>query len=116
MQKPVHEGGYTNAWDVNGKVRLSLFSLVKYWLNWLVIITPRYNFLCGCETCTISQDMQHDLNISRRVHIKTLKFDMNNMIDLSLQAAFKYRIELYESEINNSEGKPQYSRMWYACD
>ena len=83
MLRPVDEGGYKNAYAVgsNNKARFSLSTLNRYWPNWLVRMNLRYREVCGCETCTISNDLQEYANKARRALLNEMKAELNDMCD-----------------------------------
>lgn len=118
MQKPSNQGGYADAFDGSGKVRYSLSTLIVYWPNWLVPMTERYKALCGCEACTISQDMQEDVSKARRELLKQLKKELEELPTRSREkkTRLEAKIKEYENEIMGEDSKPRHTRMWTACD
>ena len=73
MLMPVNDGGYSRSRDPKDNICYSKSTLIKYWPNWLVPMTARYKYICGCECCTISQEMQENLNNTRHKALKDLK-------------------------------------------
>ena len=78
-------------------------------------MSTHYKALCGSECCTISQDMQEDLNAFQRKFLKELKAELKGMHAGRHKRAFLMQVEEYEREII-MDGKPIHSRLWSACD
>ena len=114
MKQPISEGGFSS--EKYGRLFVSLPTMRKYWPNWLVPMSTRYKALCGCECCTLSQDMMDDVVSFRRRFLRELKHEAGRIRNSRQNSTRKEEIKTYERQIFNENGKPIHSRMWQACD
>ena len=114
MKKPVSEGRFSS--ETYGRIFVSLPRMRKYWPNWLVPMSTRYKALCGCECCTLIQDMMDDAIAFRRRFLRELRNEAGRIRNSRQNAARKEAIKTYERQIFDETGKPIHSRMWQACD
>lgn len=115
MLMPVKDGGYSRARHPEGNIRYSKSTLIKYQPNWFVPMTAQYKSICGCECCTMSQEMQEDLHNIRLEALKDLKELLSVMPSGQAKLNFERKIKVDESEIL-LDGKPIHTIMWRVCN
>jgi hypothetical protein len=72
MLLPPDEGGFKEAWDETGNVRISDTALRALLPEQARKMTPRHKQMCGCEVCIQIRYHQNDLNAWRHRKLKLL--------------------------------------------
>ena len=72
MLLPPDEGGFKEAWDETGKVRISDTAMRALLPEQARKMTPRHKQMCGCEVCIQIRLHQIDLNAWRHRKLKLL--------------------------------------------
>lgn len=106
MMKPKSEGGYARAWEVPNKTaRYSLSSIVAYWPNWLVQMTDADMNICGCKTCTETNDLHDALKSKRRKIVNEIEGLLKNMNSSRRKTELEADLAQYKKEIYSADGK-----------
>ena len=79
-------------------------------------MNPRYREVCGCETCTISNDLQEYANKARRSLLNEMKAELKDMPDGPLKDAYADKVDNFCKLFFNDDGSPIHKKMWTACD
>jgi hypothetical protein len=72
MLLPLDQGGFADAWDENGNVRISDTALRALLPEQARRMTPRHKQMCGCEVCIQIRSLQQSLNAWRHRKLKLL--------------------------------------------
>lgn len=110
---------YKNAYDENGKVRITEYMLRRVRPNWLVKFSKRYKQICGCENCIVANGLQQSLNYWCVSKLFQEKEKLEKMHEGRTKVEQRVRVAVYEREtMKEKDGKKEHihQNAWTACD